>query len=421
MVAHIASLMRLTHAHNDVQQAKQKRQENADAPAPRHEEGALLKTAEKVGAVTGEGLFQASFAVGAAGYLFRNTIGRINKNWGANVGRYTVAPFEALDATSLHQLWHNPNALKANYFTRAANYVQEHKGDAGKLLAKAEELGGAQLAHANWQGIGKIGNYLMHRGAYGTIMGAGLALAGGVAVARSSKHAVDSFHDLQAVAKDLTGQEISFKQFMNAPETLPRILLDMRGNLMDHIKTEMSGSVGKLVEQSALAAMGGPMAHAAGAAGSIFGIETAGMMAGMMVQQAAQQLAPSQDFVKSYLEVTDLQKAHQPVPEDIYTKLLAASSAEVRRIGPDSEQVQRIVKQYAEEGISPKAMVHEIYAVEPFKARASKIYEQMQKEEEAAPAEEMNAAKPEIASLAQAAHQGKIHTPHTHEMHGGRV
>lgn len=416
MVAHMAHALRNAgrFGSTQLQNGAQSNQQDGGALPERHADSKALGGVEKVASISGEGLFQASFVAGAAGWLFRNSVGRFNKNWGANVGRYTVAPFEALDATSLKQLVKTPNVLKANYFARAAEYVGEHGGSAAaELAAKAEALGGAQLAKANWQGIGKIGNYLMHRGAFSTLMAGGLALGSGVVLFKSGKEARDDLVDIKEIAKDL-GHEITADQFFRHPEGLPPMIRDMRDNLIDHLKTNVASAGGKVIGNAAFAAMGGPLAQHAG---GMFGLPMAGMMGGMMVESAAHEFAPSQDFVHNYLQVKDLQAAGQPVSPELYAGLMAASSAEVRKM-PDSEQTQLMAQQYAGEQISPAALVREVYAHEPFVARAKAVYDQLQAEQKSeAPEADVADVTPEHAninatphktSLGHAAHMGKV-------------
>ena len=404
----------------------------------RHQEGAVMHAAETVASNTGEGLFTKALALGAVGFGVRHTAGRVSKTFGVNFGRVTSACADAFDSISSVDLFREGGLkqLKANYYHLSGEYAKKHAhgpltpwnqikatfgGDyvkpqgahvaknealAEQLLEKSRALGGAKLAKAEWKGIGKIGAYMAHRGAFSTVMAGGLALAGGLAMFRSGKHAYEGLGDLAEVVNDIDDVKYSHFDLLKHPEKLSPAAQEIRANLIAHLVPDAAGAVGHVIENGAFAAMGGPAAHAAGMMGGMGGMGI--MMGGMMLGQSAEQFAPTLDFLHSYLAIKDMKLEGKAPPAELYAQLIAAASPEVRRVGGvESAQVQRIAQQYAEEGIAPNALVKEVFAEAPFKARAVAIAEAMAEEAEQEQGEdEMEAPEmPEGVDVPKAANE----------------
>ncbi len=403
----------------------------------RHQEGAVMHAADAVASSAGEGLFSKAMILAMGGFGLKHTIGRLKPDWSPKIASVTHGIPHALDKVSLSNF--SLNNLKAAHAQAMIEHGEQHaRKNVSKALyepykQKLASLGDVKFADAKWEGVRKLPKYLMHRGAFSTVMAGGLALAGGLAMFRSGRHAYDGLGDLAEVVKDIDGKEFSHFDLLKHPEKLSPAAQEIRANLIAHLVPDAAGAVGHVIENGAFAAMGGPAAHTV--SGMMGGMGNMGiMMGGMMLGQGAHEFAPTLDFLHSYLAIKDMKLEGKAPPAELYAELIAAASPEVRRVGgAESEQVQRIAAQYAEEGIAPNALVKEVFAEAPFKARAVAIAEAMAAEAEQeqgdnerdAPempegvdvpkaANENHAiaanetAPPKLGALMQAKHEGKM-------------
>lgn len=347
----------------------------------RHKESPLLHGADAVAEKAGEGLFGYAFMGSIAGFVARNTIGRvtgwINKGKGhqlnSHIGLVTFAPAQALDRVSFAQLReHGFDAFKQSYWGAAADYAQ--KNSVGSTKFERYAAGYAHVPERTkmkWSGFKNVPKWLAHKPLFSVVMGAGLALGSALALVRAGGSAKDGVDDLKEVAEDLTGQPVSRMQLINGDPSLPPIIQEMQANLKAHLVPDAVGAVGSVIEKGAFAAMGGPATHAAQGLG---GLPMAGMMGGMMLGNAANEFKPAQHFVNSYLAIKDLQAQGQAVAPEYYAALIASASPEARRVGgSESRQVQALAEEYAKENASARMIVNEIAAHEPFKKRVEAI------------------------------------------------
>lgn len=404
-----------THAHLGGEPEK-------DAPKPRHSVSGVEQKAESVASTFGEGLFGAAFMASIAGFLGRKTIGQFSGNLRGKFGLLTRAPAHALDATSFAEFFKNPKTLVANYWDAAAKYAEEFGKGGAHYAAKAEALGGAKAAEKiQWGGFGKFTKSLPRAGMFSALMTGGLALGSALALWRAGKETSDGLSDLKEVAEDLTGRKITIDQLVNRPESLPPIVQEMRANLKAHLIPTAVGAAGTVVEKTAFATLGGPLAgHAAG---GLMNLPMAGMMGGMMLEQAAEGFKPSEKFVDAYLDIRDLQREGKPVAPDYYARLIVSASPEARRAyHADSRQVVKLAEDYAGEQLSASKLVHEIERGEPFMKRADAAAKAVLEEDKAShlqPAHDDPIPTPESklkahsvptshVAMQQAAHEGKM-------------
>jgi hypothetical protein len=441
MVAPIANAMRHAKANNigPFQQPGMDNQHDQFGAPIRHQEGAGMHVADAVASNAGEGLFSKAFMLAAGGFGLKHTIGRIKPDWAPKIASVTHGVPHALDKVSLSNFsLHNLKAAHAQAMVEHGEKFALKKTSMAlyePYKQKVASMGNVSFANAKWEGLGKLPKYLMNRGAFSTVMAGGLALATGLAFVRAGKHAKDGLDDLAEVVADIDGKNVSRIDLLRHPEKLSPAAQEIRANLIAHLTPDFVGAVGHGIENSAFAAMGGPAAHAVG--GMMGGMGNMGiMMGGMMLGQGAHEFTPSLDLLHSYLGVKDIQAEGKTPPVELYAELMAGASAEVRRVGGvQSDQVMRIAQQYAEEGISAKALVAEMFDENKFKLRAQSVFEAMKDEQpemEPEAAEAMPSAPnvtgvdmaassedvaehanenepPKLGALMQAQHDGKMH------------